>query len=116
MHGQISVACLYLFMLALVCKVTTVSAFTNVLSQGPRYGTFDVSIHSSSDVRLLARSSGTDDEEVERLQEETRMKVLTSRRKTVRSALKGAESLKHFRLENGMRNRSKSLIFFLIRN
>jgi hypothetical protein len=38
------------------------------------------------------------DQEVE---EETRMNVLTSRRKTIRSALKGAESLRNFRIENG---------------
>lgn len=40
----------------------------------------------------------TDDER----EEEARMKVLASRRKTIRSTLKSAESLKNFRIMNGM--------------
>jgi hypothetical protein len=99
MHGKIPAAWLYLSLVALVYKANTVSAFI----QAPaRYGTFEVSVRTNtrSGVKLLARTS--DEEEMERLQEESRMKVLTSRRNTIRSTLKSAESLKNFRLENGM--------------
>ena len=43
-----------------------------------------------------------DDKSDDELEEESRIKVLASRRKTIRSTLKSAESLKNFRIMNGM--------------
>ncbi|KAL7547616.1 hypothetical protein ACHAWF_010901 [Thalassiosira exigua] len=48
--------------------------------------------------RLRARS---DDEELRRVQEESRLKILGDRRKTIRTALKSAEGTKNFRAANG---------------
>lgn len=42
-----------------------------------------------------------EDEELRKVEEESRLKVLTARRESIRGALKSAESLRNFRLQNG---------------
>jgi len=49
----------------------------------------------------LLKAWGGDDEDLQELEEEARLKVQESRRKQIRSALKSAESLRNFRVNNG---------------
>ena len=89
----------------LICRLNTVSAFTSICPH-PRYDVTKLSNRFGKMPTLgrnvfVTRASGADDEELRVRQEEARMKVLASRRKTIRSALKSAESLKNFRLANG---------------
>ena len=42
-----------------------------------------------------------DEEKLKQEEEESRLKVLESRRKTIRSTLKSAESLRNYRITNG---------------
>lgn len=66
-------------------------------------------IHTSTSSHTLRsktltslRAWGDDnDEQLKRDEEESRLKILESRRKTIRSTLRGAESLKYYRMENG---------------
>eukprot|EP00550_Attheya_septentrionalis_P008099 CAMPEP_0198294862 /NCGR_PEP_ID=MMETSP1449-20131203/24687_1 /TAXON_ID=420275 /ORGANISM="Attheya septentrionalis, Strain CCMP2084" /LENGTH=593 /DNA_ID=CAMNT_0043994957 /DNA_START=267 /DNA_END=2048 /DNA_ORIENTATION=- len=57
-----------------------------------------------SSTRLWMASSGPNnekDEELKAVEEESRLKILKSRRDTIRSTLKGSESLANFRIANG---------------
>ncbi len=49
----------------------------------------------------LCAMSEDEDQELKKVQEEARVKILTDRRKTIRGILKGAEKQKNFRLNNG---------------
>lgn len=51
--------------------------------------------------RLSFNNNNNNDGELERVEEESRLKVLESRRETIRGTLKGAELLRNFRLEKG---------------
>jgi hypothetical protein len=64
--------------------------------------------HQSSATVIVRRLSfnendgnGDGDGELERIEEEARLRVLESRRETIRGTLKGAELLRNFRLEKG---------------
>lgn len=57
-------------------------------------------LHPRYTTKLQAMSE-EDEAELKRVQEESRMKVLTDRRKSIRGILKAAESSKNFRLQNG---------------
>ena len=45
--------------------------------------------------------SEEDEKELKKVQEESRLKVLTDRRRTIRGILKSAEGTKNFRIKNG---------------
>ena len=51
---------------------------------------------------LLTAKFGDDDEDLAEEEEEARLEVLSARRKNIRGMLKSAESLRNYRLENGL--------------
>lgn len=56
---------------------------------------------SSRTKPLVILDAQADDDDMEALEEEARLKVLQTRRKIIRSNLKSAESLRNFRIKNG---------------
>ena len=46
--------------------------------------------------------SEDEEREIQAVQEESRLRVLTDRRKTIRGILKAAEATKNYRINNGM--------------
>lgn len=56
--------------------------------------------HHRHNIKLQALSED-EERELKIIQEESRLKVLTDRRKTIRNILKSAEGTKNFRIKNG---------------
>lgn len=74
----------------------------NIRSIGSEKNSF--SFHTVRPKRItLLKAWGNDDEDnVKRDEEEERLKILQSRRKTIRSTLRSAESQRNYRIDNGL--------------
>ena len=89
--------------------ITTTHRINNKFLNGSNYrvvdllesSTFNNKHSTSSSITRLRAWGSNNEEDLEEKEEEARLKVLESRRKTIRSALKSAESLKNFRVNNG---------------
>ena len=76
--------------------------WSTFITQPTNFSPFSISPNS----RLFSFGSNDgeedDDEEMKELEEETRLKILKSRRNNIRSTLKSAESLRNFRINKGV--------------
>lgn len=86
-----------LLLLAAGCLNLNVSAFSSLR----RPQSQNNNIHRTTRTTQLRALSDEDERELKRVEEESRMKILTDRRKTIRGILKAAEGTKNYRLRNG---------------
>jgi hypothetical protein len=61
----------------------------------------NICVQDSSTCLWMAGPNNEKDEELKAVEEESRLKILKSRRDTIRGTLKGSESLSNFRIANG---------------
>jgi hypothetical protein len=88
---------------SVVLLLTCLAALRNVsaFSSSPyRQNTF-INLHQSTSITTTQLRALSDDEERRRVEEESRLKILSDRRKTIRGILKAAEKTKNYRLQNG---------------
>ncbi len=86
-----------LLLLAASCLNLNVSAFSSLR----RPQSQNNNIHRTTATTQLRALSDEDERELKRVEEESRMKILTDRRKTIRGILKAAEGTKNYRVRNG---------------
>lgn len=88
-----------LLLVAAGCLNLNVSAFSSLRRPQSHQNN---NIHRTTTTTTQLRALSDEDErELKRVEEESRMKILTDRRKTIRGILKAAEGTKNYRLQNG---------------
>ena len=87
-----------LLLLAASCLNLNASAFSSLRRPQSQQNN---NIHRTTRTTQLRALSDEDERELKRVEEESRMKILTDRRKTIRGILKAAEGTKNYRLRNG---------------
>ena len=90
---------------AVVLLLTCLAALRNVSafsSSTHSQNTF-INLHQATSITTTQLRALSDDENEERrrVEEESRLKILSDRRKTIRGVLKAAEKTKNYRLQNG---------------
>ena len=78
------------------CSVTTYQ--TRILSDWRQYNKPTSILRHNTQLHALSEE---EEKELKAVQEESRLKVLTDRRKTIRGILKAAEGTKNYRIQNG---------------
>lgn len=86
----------------LACLTVNVSAFSSVHNRRRHnsLGNLHQTITTTTTTQLRALSD-EEEQELRRVEEESRLKILTDRRKTIRGILKAAEGTKNYRIQNG---------------
>ena len=85
-------------LMAVGCWALNVSAFSSL----HRYNSHNtITATQRTTTTKLRALSDEDEKELRRVEEESRMKILTDRRKTIRGILKAAEGTKNYRIKNG---------------
>ena len=86
-----------LAVLFIALQIIHISCFSRPLQQQHHHRSIQ---HHRHNIKLQALSED-EERELKIVQEESRLKVLTDRRKTIRGILKSAEGTKNFRIKNG---------------
>ncbi|KAL7455785.1 hypothetical protein ACHAWC_007316 [Mediolabrus comicus] len=87
-----------LLLVAAGCLNLNVSAFSSLRRSQSQSNNIHRTTTTTTQLRAL---SDEDERELKRVEEESRMKILTDRRKTIRGILKAAEGTKNYRVRNG---------------
>lgn len=96
-------------LLACSASLSSVSSFSSSLHRSSN--TLSNNLHQTTSTTITSKTTTTttklqalsdeEEQELKRVQEESRLKILTDRRKTIRGILKAAEGTKNYRLQNG---------------
>lgn len=87
--------------LFIALQIIHITCFSKPLQQHHHHLSRSSSIqHHRHNIKLQALSED-EERELKIVQEESRLKVLSDRRKTIRNILKSAEGTKNFRIKNG---------------
>ena len=90
-----------LIILCACLALSNVAAFSNIHSghvSKPEQTTIYSYVKTTTQLKALSED---EEQELRRVEEESRLKILTDRRKTIRGILKAAEGTKNFRIQNG---------------
>ncbi|KAK1735285.1 TVP38/TMEM64 family membrane protein [Skeletonema marinoi] len=90
--------------IVLLACLTTLNNVVSAFSSSPhRHNTLSNNLPQTfiKSTTQLQALSDEEEQELRRVEEESRLKILTDRRKTIRGILKAAEGTKNYRLQNG---------------